>query len=256
MVHDDAEARSMTPRSCKAIPMPMVIPPMNWERAVTGVDDAPDGEHTEHPRDVDLAGVSVDSNLGELGAKGMPRPSIIIDLGRLSLGLCPRPRVSAVLIAERLGGRDDGCTPADRAERTSGVSGVRQVWVTDFHSHALRRATQRLGRDLRQDGPTSGCDLSRRYLDCVGAIGLEANAGDVVGFPGDKDPTAGLPSTTLVPLATGVGRPAVGVAGGNDLLHEFPDSGPIRIDDIRISISASWQLCQAEHCPLRPVPVV
>jgi hypothetical protein len=28
----------------------------------------------------------------------------------------------------------------------------------------------------------------------------------------DKDPTAGLPSTTLVPLATGVGRPAVGVA--------------------------------------------
>jgi hypothetical protein len=51
----------------------------------------------------------------------------------------------------------------------------------------------------------------------------------------DKDPTAGLPSTTLVPLATGVGRPAVGVAGDNDLLHEFPDSGPIRIDDIRIS---------------------
>jgi hypothetical protein len=46
-----------------------------------GVDDAPDGEHTKHPRDADLAGVSVDSNLGELGAKGMPRPIIIDNPG-------------------------------------------------------------------------------------------------------------------------------------------------------------------------------
>jgi hypothetical protein len=56
---------------------------------------------------------------------------------------------------------------------------------------------------------------------------------------GNKDPTAGLPSTTLVPLATGVGRANSRCRHGNDLLHEFPDSGPIRIDDIRISISAS-----------------
>jgi hypothetical protein len=31
---------------------------------------------------------------------------------------------------------------------------------------------------------------------------------------------------------TGVGRPTVGVASGNDLLQESPDGGPIRIDDI------------------------
>ena len=64
----------------------------------------------------------------------------------------------------------------------------------------------------------------------------------------DKDPTAGLPSTTLVPLATDVGRPAVGVAGDNDLLHEFPHSGPIRIDDIRISTFGILTAVQAEHC--------
>src|SRR5215211_3721479 len=60
--------------------------------------------------------------------------------------------------------------------------GARQARVTDFHPHALCRAAQRLGGNLRQHGPASGSDLGRRYLDGVGAIALEANAGGVVGF--------------------------------------------------------------------------
>ena len=49
---------------------------------------------------------------------------------------------------------------------------------------------------------------------------------------GDEYPTAGFahPPRSCRVFA-GVGRPAVGVAGGNDLLQESPDGGPIRIDD-------------------------
>src|SRR6187549_1962693 len=112
----------------------------------------------------------------------MPRPIIINNPGRLSLCLCPGLRVGAVLIAEGLRRRDDGCTPADRPERTSGVGGSREARVTDFHPHALRRAAQRVGRNLRQRGPTSGSDLGRRNLDGVAAIGLVANAGGVLGL--------------------------------------------------------------------------
>jgi hypothetical protein len=50
---------------------------------------------------------------------------------------------------------------------------------------------------------------------------------------GDEHPAAGLahPPRSCC-FFTGVARPAVGVAGGNDLLHESPDGGPIRVDDI------------------------
>jgi hypothetical protein len=49
----------------------------------------------------------------------------------------------------------------------------------------------------------------------------------------DKYATSGLahpPRSCRV--FSGVGRPAVGVAGGNDLLQESPHGGPIGIDDI------------------------
>jgi hypothetical protein len=50
---------------------------------------------------------------------------------------------------------------------------------------------------------------------------------------GDEHPTAGLvhpPGSCR--FFTGVARPAVRVSGGKDLLHECPDGGPIRIDNI------------------------
>jgi hypothetical protein len=50
---------------------------------------------------------------------------------------------------------------------------------------------------------------------------------------GDEYATAGLahppPSCRLF---AGIRRPAVGVAGGNNLLQESPDGGPVRIDGI------------------------
>ena len=50
---------------------------------------------------------------------------------------------------------------------------------------------------------------------------------------GDEHPTARLaqPSRSCR-IFRGVGRPAVGVAGGKDSLHESLDGSPIRTDDI------------------------
>jgi hypothetical protein len=59
-----------------------------------------------------------------------------------------------------------------------------------------------------------------------------------------------------VPHAAGVGRPTVGVAGGNDLLHEFPDSGPIRSDDIGSPFRHPDSCARPSTVCLRPVPVV
>jgi hypothetical protein len=50
---------------------------------------------------------------------------------------------------------------------------------------------------------------------------------------GDEYPPAGLPRPPhSCRVFAGIGRPAVGVAGGKDWLHEPPDGRPIRICDI------------------------
>jgi hypothetical protein len=62
---------------------------------------------------------------------------IVIELGRLSLCLRPRSRVGAVLIAERPGRRQRWLPPSCASDRTSGVGGMREARVTNFHPHAL-----------------------------------------------------------------------------------------------------------------------
>jgi hypothetical protein len=50
---------------------------------------------------------------------------------------------------------------------------------------------------------------------------------------GDEYPTAGLAHPPCSgSVFAGVGLPAVGVAGGHDLLQESPDGGPIRVGGI------------------------
>ena len=87
---------------------------------------------------------------------------------------------------------------------------------------------------------SAGCG-PRHHEACVG----DMTAGSwliVVKFGGSYDCTI-LDSDEYSPAGlahpprscrffTGIGRPAVGVAGGKDRLHESPDGGPIRIDDI------------------------
>ena len=74
---------------------------------------------------------------------------------------------------------------------------------------------------------------------------------------GDEYSTAGLvhpPGSCR--FFTGVCRPAVGVAGVKDLLHESPDGGPIRIDDIAdLHFGILTVVRLAEHPP-PTVPVV
>jgi hypothetical protein len=79
---------------------------------------------------------------------------------------------------------------------------------------------------------------------------------------GDEHPTAGLaqpPCSRRV--FTGVGRPAVGIAGGKDLLHESPDGGPIRIDGIAdlhfgILTGATYAASMTESVPSRSSQIV
>jgi hypothetical protein len=85
----------------------------------------------------------------------------------------------------------------------------------------------------------SGCGR-RHHEACVGDMTASSwlirmklgGSNDCTIVDGDEYPTAGFahPLRSCRVFA-GVGRPAVGVAGGTDLLQESPDGGPIRIDD-------------------------
>jgi hypothetical protein len=89
------------------------------------------------------------------------------------------------------------------------------------------------------DTPAARC--RRHHEACVGDMTASSRlirmklggSHDCTIVDRDEYPTAGLahpPRSCRV--FSGVGRPAVGVAGGNDLLQESPHGGPIRIDDI------------------------
>jgi hypothetical protein len=87
---------------------------------------------------------------------------------------------------------------------------------------------------------STGCGR-RHHEACVGDVATGSGlirmdfsgSYDRTFIDGDEHSTAGFahpPSSRRV--FTSIGRPAVGVACGEDLLHESPDDGPIRIDDI------------------------
>ena len=133
----------MTLSSCSAIASPIVMPPMNCERAVRRVDDAPGGEHAEHARDADLAGVGVDAHLGELRAEGVAREARA-SAPVTSVGRCRRGHLAAAaeLLAQRAAGRDDADAPRGGARSSRRRRGARgQRAVADLDARRARAAT-------------------------------------------------------------------------------------------------------------------
>jgi hypothetical protein len=130
---------SMTPYSCKAIPMPMVIPPMNWERAVTGLMTRPT-ENTPSIR----------------GTRISPVSALI--------------RTSA------------NWAPKECLDLSSSITRAREP-LSPPPAPGRRRADRGTPPPPRSASGRSDCsDIGRRNLDGVGGIGLEANAGGVVGY--------------------------------------------------------------------------
>ncbi len=143
------------------------MPPMNCERAVFGIDDAADREHAEHAIQADLAAVGVDPHLDELGAERVAGELCL----RLDLVAGVHGDLALALLQEGLAGADDGGAPRRGAHRAAGHGGDAEVGIADLEVDVLRVDAQRVGGDLREDGPGAGADVGGGDLDVVAAVG-------------------------------------------------------------------------------------
>ena len=179
----DEVAEPRRPRrvsSISAIPRPMVMPPMNWERASRRVDDPAGGEHPEQPRHPHLAGARVDAHLGELGAERVPgerrRPAGHV-LGSVSARARRRPSFSSVLAAPSPTAEPHEAVPIEppasgAAGRALSPSSTR----TRSGGHAQRvarrsgraRSARRCRCRRRRSAPRSRPSLARRGRRATG----------------------------------------------------------------------------------------
>ena len=141
--------------SCSAIDSPMVMPPMNCDRAVRGLIDPADREHAEQPRHPDLPGVDVDPRLDELRAERVREwSSSVARRVDLAVDLVAVGSAAAELLAEGAGGLDhDRRAPGVGARRAAGHRGDRVRGVADPHVDVVDLDAQGVGGDLRQDRP-------------------------------------------------------------------------------------------------------
>ena len=146
----------------------MVHPADELGPGLIRADDAPGREHAEQARDPDLAAVSVDSDLGELGTEGVPgvvgqRVDIRRD-GSLRGEPARRhgPVAGSDLLTQRPAGLHHRPTPRRGAHRAAGDHRGRQYAVADTQVDSRLRHAESLGRDRQQGGPRTGPDVHRR----------------------------------------------------------------------------------------------
>ena len=120
------------------------MPPMNWERAVSGLTIRPAAK-TPSMRGTRTSPVSASTrDLGELGAERVACAAAPGAVGSSAVSTTPQPPpdVAAVVSsAQRLRGGDDRPAPGRGAHRAAGEHGRAEVAVADLASATCSRST-------------------------------------------------------------------------------------------------------------------
>ena len=185
--------RVVEPLLRQGVPDPLDDPALDLARRAERVDDAADVVHGRDPVDPHLAGLDVDSHLGDLDAEGehlhpggvRPARALAQDLRVLEQrdDLCDRRSDLAGLLRDLLdlAARVRGCGAdgGPHRRRRRGAGGDRRVravrGVAERHGDVLEWDAELLGGDLGHRGLRAGADVLHRGDHRRPPVGADAD---------------------------------------------------------------------------------